>query len=181
MDTRLPLESKRLVLRDYREADFDSTHAFASDPQVVRYMEWGPNSEEETRNFIERTMKQQDQPRTHFVLAVVLKEGGMIGNCGLRVSSYQHREAELGYTFHRPFWGRGYATEAAATIVAFGFQQLGLHRIYARCVTENRASARILEKLGMKKEGLFREHRLVHGKWKDFFYYAVLEGEWNHP
>lgn len=173
------LVSKRLVLREYEEADFEATHAFAADPEVVRYMEWGPNGEEESRNFIRRVLdQQQEEPRVHYVLAVALKDGELIGNCSLSVSDRESREAVLGYTYNRRFWGMGYASEAAAVVVDFGFRQLALHRIYAKCVIQNRGSARVMEKLGMKREGLFREHRLVRGEWKDYFYYAILEQEW---
>lgn len=186
LSATLPLKTDRLLLRNYRADDFAATHAFATDPEVVRYMEWGPNDETETHNFIRTTLDQQAaEPRTHFTLAILLREhepSELIGNCSLRIDPGS-RQAELGYTYDRRHWGHGYATEAAAAILHFGFRWLDLHRIYAKCVAENLPSARIMEKLGMRREGHFRAYRQVHGTWRDFLYYAILDREWaeKHP
>ncbi len=174
-----PIETDRLILREYEAGDFELTHRFSSDPRVVRYVEWGPNRPEDTRRFIEWVLAEQDAtPRSRYQFAIDLKGSGLIGTCSLTRSSRESREAELAYVFNPRFWGNGYGTESAKTIVTLGFHQLNLHRIYAKCVTANGASANVMEKLGMKREGLFREHRLVHGQWLDYYYYAILEHEW---
>ncbi len=80
--------------------------------------------------------------------------------------------------FSRGFWEKGYATEASRALMDFGFAELGLHRIFATCDPANTASAHVLEKLGMKREGRLREHKWSKGKWRDSFLYAMLEQEW---
>ena len=87
-------------------------------------------------------------------------------------------EAEIGYEFDPIYWNHGYATEAAHVMVDYGFNRLDVHRIWAACVADNTGSAHVLEKLGMKLEGRFRENRYYKDRWWDSLYYAILEDEW---
>ncbi len=176
----LTLPTERLVLREFTERDLQAVYEYASDSEVVRYMEWGPNTEKETRDFIKRAMASHgEKPRRDYQLAVVLKEEDrLIGSCGLHVSNPDHQEAWIGYCFNRHFWGKGYATEAARRLVAFGFDELKLHRIFATCDPQNKGSVRVLEKAGMRREGLLHEHKRVKGRWRDSFLYAILNNEW---
>ncbi len=178
---RLWLTTDRLLLRDFDELDWQALHEYACDPEVVRHMEWGPNTEEESRDFIRWAIAyQKEQRRRNYELAVVLKtEDRLIGGCGIHVSEPDSREGFIGYCFNRLFWGQGYATEAARALLEFGFNQLGLHRIFATCDPENIASAHVLEKIGMQREGHLREHKWAKGKWRDSLLYAVLEQEWD--
>ncbi len=180
MKIGLPLETERLILRDFAESDWPAVHCYASDTEVVRFEPWGPNDEEATRAFIQRNLDQQrSNPRYGFDLAVTLKgDGQLIGACGINISNPESRQAWIGYVYNRNYWGRGYATEAASAIIAFGFKQLGLHRIFAACDPDNLASARVLEKIGMRKEGCRREDKWLRGKWRDTYLYAILEQEW---
>ncbi len=174
------LSTARLVLREYVEDDVAAVHAYAGDPEMTRYMAWGPNTERDTREFIrEASAARAAAPRLIYDLAVTLRDGGrLMGGCGLRISEPRHRGGFIGYILHRDAWGRGYASEAAGALVDFGFGTLGLHRIYAVCDPANAASARVLEKLGMRREGLLREHRWEKGRWVDELLYALLEREW---
>jgi RimJ/RimL family protein N-acetyltransferase len=174
------LRLDRLRLRDWREADWPQAHAYASDPEVVRYMDWGPNTEEETRAFIRSAMQvAQASPRTNHDLAVtLLGTGEVIGGCRIWIEAAEHREASIGYSLARPHWGRGYATELAGGLLRFGFETLGMHRIWAIVEPENVASARVLEKLGLQREGRLRDHRYAKGRWRDSVLYAILEPEW---
>jgi [ribosomal protein S5]-alanine N-acetyltransferase len=174
------LTTDRLVLREFREGDWAAVHEYGCDPEVVRYMPWGPNSEEDTRFFIERALlSQMDDPRTTYELAITESAGGrLIGGCGIHAISFANRSAFMGYCLHRDAWGHGYATEAARALLALGFGTLGLHRMAATCDTGNVASARILEKIGMRREAQFREDTLLRGRWRDSYLYAVLENEW---
>lgn len=167
------------MLREVREEDWEAFHRYASDPEVCRFMAWGPNTEEETRAHVRRCIEaRKAQPRRGFSLAVTLKDTDeVVGGCRLTVSDPEHREGWLGYCFNREHWGKGCATEAAGLLVAFGFGTLGLHRIFATCDPENGASARVLEKTGMRFEGRLRGHRWVKGRWRDSLLYAVLEGD----
>jgi RimJ/RimL family protein N-acetyltransferase len=176
----LTLTTDRLVLREFREDDWVAVHEYASDPAVVRYMPWGPNAEEDTRVFIHRALAlQSDDPRMGYEFAVTLRtDGRLVGGCGLHAMSIENRSSFLGYCLHRGVWGNGYGTEAAAALLAFGFGRLGLHRMSATCDTENAASARVLEKVGMRREGHFRDDTRVRGRWRDSYLYAVLDHEW---
>jgi len=174
------IRTKRLVLRDFEKADWKAAHSYGCDPEVVRYMDWGPNTEKDTKEFIQRAMThQKEKPRGMYTLAIVLEpENKLIGGCGIYVSSPENREGWIGYCLNRSFWRQGYATETAKALIKFGFDQLNLHRIFATCDPANIASAHVLEKIGMQREGRFREHKWAKGKWRDFLLYAILDHEW---
>jgi RimJ/RimL family protein N-acetyltransferase len=176
----ISIQTSRLTLRDFSQNDWLPVHSYASDPEVVRYMDWGPNSEEETKCFIKRAIAyRQEQPRRNYDLAIVLEaEDKTIGGCGFHVSSPDNKEGWIGYVLHRDYWGKGYATETAGALLAFGFEQHKLHRIFATCFPANAASAHVMEKIGMKREGRFREHRWVKNGWRDSYFYAILDYEW---
>jgi len=173
------LKTNRLVLREFNELDWQAVHEYASDPQVVRYMPWGPNAKKESQGFIQRVIaRQQEKPRRNYEFAVALKtEDRLIGSCGINISNPGDQEGWIGYCFNRHFWGQGYATEATRALLCFVFSQLKLHRIFATCDTKNIASARVLEKIGMQREGHLREYKWVRGRWRDSFLYAVLDRE----
>nr|MBO2508612.1 GNAT family N-acetyltransferase [Bacillota bacterium] len=174
------LEGPRVVLREFELSDFEAVHAYGSDPEVVRFMVWGPNEPPDTEAFIRHARElAQQEPRTSFELAVTLRESGaLIGGCGLRVNRTLVGDADIGYVLHRDYWGRGLAAEAAGLLLQLGFGQLGLSRIWATCDVENRASARVLEKIGMQREGRLRRNLLVRGRWRDSYLYAILADEW---
>ncbi len=179
-DMPVIIRSERLVLREFVAEDFGAVHEYATDPEVVRFMPWGPNTEDETRAFIERSLEaQRREPRRAFELAVTLAEGSrLIGGCGIRVSAPSDLGADMGYCLRRDCWGRGLGTEAARAIVGFGFERLGMHRIIATCDTKNVASARVLDKTGMRREAHYREDSLIRDEWRDSYLYAILEREW---
>ena len=177
----MELSTKRLILRDFFETDWEAVHAYASDPEVVRYMTFGPNTEEESRSFVQRQIqKQSDDPRRDFTLAITLrKDSSLIGSCGVSVASPRDREGRIGYCLSRRFWGKGYGTEAAGALLTFGFKELGLHRIYATCDPGNAASRHVLEKIGMTPEGHLRQNTLMRGRWRDTLLYSILEDEFD--
>lgn len=174
----MEIDLKRLTLRDYFETDLDDIHEYGSDPEVVKYMPFGPNTIEDSQSFLDRRMgKQKEEPRTDYGLAVVLKsEGKLIGGC--KVNKVSEREAHLGYILNRNYWGNGYATEAAREMVGYGFSELGVHRVYADCHPKNAASIRVLEKVGMVLEGRRRDYMTFHGEYSDTLLYSILEQEW---
>lgn len=101
-----------------------------------------------------------------------------IGGCRLRVNLVANREGVVGYCCGQDSWGNGYATEAVPALLELGFGALGLHRIFAECDVCNVASVRVLEKVGMRREGRLRENMWHRGRWRDSFRYAILEQEW---
>ncbi|MFW6162462.1 MAG: GNAT family N-acetyltransferase [Planctomycetota bacterium] len=181
MNAMLPLRTDRLVLRDFEERDWRAVHRYATDYAVVRFMEWGPNTKADTQAFIARAVAAQAaEPRMTYELAVVGQaDGRLIGSCGLRLSGGDARSGSMGYCLARPFWGRGYATEAARALLRLGFEDLGLHRVWATCDVENHASARVLAKAGLIREGRLREHKWVKGHWRDSHLFALLDREWD--
>ncbi len=175
----LTLETERLRLRCFRPEDLEALHEFSSDPEVTRFMIWGPNRDlAETKQFIDAAIQGFEHGPNHDFAVESKADGRIIGSLGIEVVSKIHREAEVGYCFRKQEWGKGYATEAARRALEFGFNELGLHRFFATCRPVNRSSARVLQKLGMKQEGFLRKHRFAKGEWQDSLYFAILEQEW---
>ena len=130
--------------------------------------------------FVQRQMAlAAERPRAIYELAMVERASGLIvGGAGLRVRDWRDRRADLGYVLRRDRWGRGYTTDAVRLLVALGFE-LGMHRIEATCHPDNRASARVMEKNGMRFEGRMRHVQCVHGQWWDALLYAVVVDDEN--
>ena len=178
----IPLETKRLILRKYTENDFSAVHSYGSCRENLIYMLWGPNNEEQTREYINRSIERtEENPIKNYIYAVVLKETNkLIGGCEIALLSDYY--AEIGWILHRDYWKQGYGTEMGKALLRFGFDELKLHRIIARCDYENIGSYRVMEKLGMRREGLFLEGRPPHKrsekKYGDELLYAILKDEW---
>lgn len=165
------LRTERLILREYTMDDFAAVHTFASDERVAEFVEWGPNTESDTRGFLESCVQAQGaSPRVDFTLAVAAPLGGPLGTVGLTLA---HGHGELGYVIAPDHWGSGYATEAASALLAFGLDEQGLQSVSATCRPENAASARVLSKIGMSCKGLRRADRLIRGQWRDSLVFAV--------
>jgi [ribosomal protein S5]-alanine N-acetyltransferase len=186
--------TERLLLREFKESDWQAVWAYQSQPLYLRYYEWEDRQPEDVRAFVRMFLTQQKlKPRTAFQFAVVLKDDHqLIGNCGIRTEtgglrteagrnrpdSPTSQTAEIGYELDPQYWGQGYATEAARSVLQLGFETFKLHRISANCVADNVGSARVLEKLGMRLEGRLRENQYFKGRWWDTFLYAILEEEY---
>ncbi len=175
------LETDRLRLREYTEDDWQAVLAYQCDPRYLRFYAWEDRTEENVRQFVQGFIDaRREQPRKKYSFAVTLKATGqLIGNCNLRQNQPEDRVAEMGYEIAPTHWGNGYASEAAGAILAFGFDELKLHRLAAWCIAENAASARVLEKIGMRQEGRLREQEWMKGRWWDALLYGILENEWN--
>ncbi|MBD2518437.1 GNAT family N-acetyltransferase [Nostoc sp. FACHB-973] len=176
----MKLETNRLLMREFVESDSQAVFAYQSNPLYLLYSHWTHRTENDVCEFIQMFITQQkEQPRTKFQLAVVLKEENrLIGNCGIRINDSKLGEANIGYELNPEYWRQGYATEAAQAILKFGFEELKMHRIWSWCIAENIASFKVLEKIGMRREGHMQEKELIKGKWYDSFIYAILETEW---
>lgn len=179
MDPWFPIETERLLLRELRAEDENDIHEYASDAEVVRLMIWGPNTREVTRQFLDRALQAQTQwPRSEVGLAIELKsERRLIGSIGLRMKDEANRTADIGYVLNRKYWGQGYMTESARAILDVAFKQLKLHRVWATCDARNSASYRVMERLGMRREGLFIKNAMEKGEWRDTYLYAILAEE----
>lgn len=173
------LTTERLILREFVEDDWPAVLVYQRDPRYLRYYHWTERTAADVRAFVQMFVEQQRaSPRAKYQLAVTLKEDGrLIGNCGVRLESPGALQADIGYELNPDYWGRGYASEAAQAVVDYGFSQLGVHRIWASCLADNAASARVLEKLGMRLEGRLRENEYFKGRWWDTLIYAILVHE----
>lgn len=179
----LPIETPRLLLRDFRAKDLEAVHAYASLDEVARYMIWGPNTLAQSREAIDGFLEdQRRRPRRAFDLAIVLKakgrhEGWLVGGAGLAIADRENATGDIGYVLHPDVWGMGLAEEAARALLDAGFRELRLRRIVATCDQRNKASARVMERLGMRREGAFRASKLIQGEWRDEYLYAILADE----
>jgi ribosomal-protein-alanine N-acetyltransferase len=178
-----PIRTERLLLREFREDDFGDVHAYAADPLVARFMDWGPNTHDETVFFMGLKLKEQTRwPRDEVSLAVEhLADARVIGSIRLAVSDRANLAGDFGYSLNNAYWRQGYATEAAQAVIDAGFRALGLHRVWAECDVENVGSWGVMEKLGMRREAHFRDGKLIKGAWRDRYLYAILAADWISP
>ena len=174
------ITTDRLLLREFVADDWPAVLAYQRDPRYLRLYPWADRTEADARDFVQMFVEQQaEQPRRKFQLAIALRDGaGLIGNCGIRRKPENDWEADIGYELALEHWGHGYATEAALAIVNFGFRELGLHRISSWCIADNAASARVLERVGMRLEGRLLENEYFKERWWDTLLYGLLEYEW---
>lgn len=169
------LGTPRLILREFRRSDWRAVHRWARDPAVVRYLVWGPNTPAQTRRHVADVIaKRAERPRRDITLAIALRATGeLIGSCALRPGPRGARAGEIGYVLRRERWGRGYMPEAVRALLRLGFGRLGLLRIYATCDRRNTASARVLAKVGMRREARWRRDTRMEGRWRDTDLYAI--------
>ncbi len=176
-----PIRTARLVLRPFRREDLADLFAIESDPDVARYLYRDVRDEAQVVRSLEAKMRAtQIRPGGGGLsLAATLGDGGpVVGDLTLTYQSPVHRQAEIGYVLHPAHHGRGLAAEAAAVLVDLAFEQLKVHRVYGRIDARNRASARVLEKLGMRREAHLVENEWVKGEWTDEMVYALLHRDW---
>ncbi|MDX5459092.1 GNAT family N-acetyltransferase [Micromonospora tulbaghiae] len=175
-----PLTTPRLLLRPVTPGDLDDVHAWQRRPDVVRWMRGArPRMREESRSSV-AAMAAEDALRAEgdcLTLAVV-GDARVIGAVELVWRSRVDSTAELGYVFHPAHGGRGLATEAAGALLDWGFGEFGLHRVMARCHADNEPSARLMARLGMRREARHVRSYRFRGEWADQLVYAILADEW---
>jgi RimJ/RimL family protein N-acetyltransferase len=176
-----PLETERLLLRPYTPDDFDALFAMHSRPDVARYLYWGARTEAEVHATLEKKVASRAIRSEGDVLAfaVVLKATNeVVADVVLRLVNEEHRQGEIGFIVHPDHQGHGYATEASRALLRLAFEDLKLHRVVGHLEARNEASARVLEKLGMRREAHFVENEYVKGEWQSGLIYAILDREW---
>ncbi len=174
----IKLETGRLLLRPVQEEDFAALHACVDNVENLKYNLFGPNTEEETREFIRFVIEKfNEDPCVEYNFTVILKEtGSVIGNC--EISRIQNQEAMLGWMIHKNHWKKGYGTELAGALLWYCFERLKLHRVWATCDSENYGSYKVMEKNGMRREGEFIKKRNSRMGWRNELLYAILDEEW---
>ncbi len=174
------LQTKRLLLRPLELSDIPQLVPLIGAREVAATTLRIPHpyTEQHARDFIVGGHDGSTNRAAIAGLAIVTKaDERLIGGVGLSVEQ-DHQRAELGYWVGVPYWGRGYATEAARAVLAYGFEELKLNRIFAGHFAGNQASGRVLQKIGMCHEGCQREHILKWGKFLDSEMYGILRSEW---
>ena len=171
------LRTPRLLLRPYRSDDVDDVLAYASDPEWNHYLGLPePYTRRSAEEFVSSMVLADWETNPMWAL---VHEGRVCG--GINLTTRGRDQVELGYSIARPLWGQGFMTEAARAVIDYGFQSMGLARIYSFANIRNKGSWRVMEKLGMRREGLLRGNRLVHDQRVDDVLYAILREEWSAP
>lgn len=177
----MQLTTQRLILRDFRESDFDALRALEAHPSTYHYEETNP-SEEVTRLQLEKMIEQQNETqRKYYRFGITIPPQDVVkGRIALVHTNHSICEWEIGWAIHPDEWGKGLATEAARSMLGFAFEKLDAHRVIAVSHASNQVSIRIMEKLSMTREGHLRETRQWHGAWSDDVIYSILDREWGN-
>ena len=174
----LPIRTARLNLREFAQSDFRAVYAYSSDARVTRYLFFGPRDEDGTAEYLEGLLaSQRERPRTRFELAVEeIESGRVIGACDL--SLIERNVVDLGYMLGVESWGKGLATEIALALVDAAFFDLRADRVISTVDVNNGASIRVLEKIGMRWEAVFRKHRRAKNRWWDCHLFVLPREVW---
>ncbi|HZM83218.1 MAG TPA: GNAT family protein [Candidatus Limnocylindrales bacterium] len=164
------------ALRPIRADDWQAVHRWAQLIEVCRYQPWGPNTPQQTQEFIELEAQEWEvEPQQRYPF-VILVNGMVSGLAALNPRPFH--QAEITYSLHPEHWGRGIATEAARELLRLGFAEHGLHRIFGMCDPRNVASGKVMRKVGMVHEGRLRQNVLIRDGWRDSDVYSILRPEW---
>lgn len=180
MISNLPaLETDRLLLRGLSLDDAEDIFEYASDPDVSRYNTWSVHeSIEDSKRFLDAVMEEYENHELASWGIFHKADKKLIGTCGIANWLPDQHRAEIGYALSRKYWGKGYMPEAVRSVIAFGFRMMKLNRIEGRCIIPNTASARVMEKVGMKFEGVLRQQLFSKGSFHDVKMYSILREEW---
>ncbi len=159
--------------------DAEAVFAYASDPEVTRYVSWETHRKiGDSESFLRSVVEGYERGEAAEWGIVYKGDGRFVGGCGVVRWELDHSRAELGYVLSREYWGRGLMPEAVRAMVSFGFGRIDLNRIEARCIAENTASARVMAKAGMLYEGTLRQREFIKGAYRDMKLYAILSSEY---
>ncbi|MFF8955243.1 GNAT family N-acetyltransferase [Streptomyces sp. NPDC014894] len=167
-----------MTLSRIRLADWRAVHSWASLAEVCRFQSWGPNTEEQTRAFVQTAVEAWSHTPQRRFASVARVDGDVVGMGELHVRSRAKRQGEITYAVHPRVWGQGVGTAIGGELLTRGFEDLELHRVYATCDPRNLGSARVLGKLGMTWEGRHRHTALIRDGWRDSDMFSILEDEW---
>lgn len=180
----MKLLSKRLSFKEFAEEDFEQFYSVFSNGQVMRYTFMDKFDSDDACRCIFNTVLQNNQAgkkRTGYEFAVFSSQDGNfvgIADIDIHIINESGGCGEIGYYLLPEFWGNGYATEIADTLIRFCFSGLNLHRVEARCNSNNTRSENVMVKTGMVREGVLREVRPKGGQWDNEALYSILKEEW---
>lgn len=173
------LEGENVVLRDFTEDDVDGVLAVVGDDRITRFLSFDSRTREQAQAMLDGVLnRQRAVPRSEYYMAIVLPgaESQVIGFVRLGLDGV--KAGKLGCALVPEAQGHGYAADASRTLISFGFSELGLHRISAAIGPDNKASLRLVERLGFTREGTIRDHVHTNGAWRDSVLFSILEDEW---
>ena len=180
MSEQPTIKTERLILRPYNLGDAPELQRLIGDRDVVLTMSNVPHPYEDgmAEEWIGKQPESFQKGESAQFAITHREEGFLIGGIGLNDIDRQSEHAEIGYWIGKPYWRNGYGTEAARAVVKYGFEVLGLNRVYAKHFRRNPASGRIMQKIGMKHEGCHRQHFKKWGNFEDFELYGILRSEY---
>jgi ribosomal-protein-alanine N-acetyltransferase len=169
------IETKRFRLRKPTLQDAeDIFQKYAQDPEVTKYLTWRPNwNVQETRDFLGTCLRAWDERKSFHWVIEKKTDHELLGMITARVDEHKW---ELGYVLARSYWGRGYMTEIVKKLVDWALKRGGIYRVWSVCDVDNRASARVMEKAGMKREGILRRwsmHPTISEEPRDSYCYSI--------
>lgn len=178
----MQLQTERLVLREVEPNDGPFLRAYSLEEAYQRYEPHAPVPEWEFEYITQWMIDEQKViPRSYYYLVMALPTdlNTPLGSVHLTIQNHTHRQGEIGYMLGTAYHNQGYTTEAGRELLRYGFQVLKLHRIAAAdIISENIASIRVAEKLGMRREAYYRDSQFFNGRWWDTVTYAILKAEW---
>lgn len=173
----ITIPGRVITLRELRPDDAADALAIVGDDRVTQSLSFDSRDQAATTAMIEGAIhRAQLTPRNEYYLAAADTTDRMIGFARLGLTG--HQAAKLGYAIGADHWGHGYATDAARTIIDYGFRTLKLHRITAAIGPDNTGSIAVVQRLGMQHEGRLRDHVHTNGAWRDSLLYSILAHEW---
>jgi len=176
---RMPtLETPRLLLRKVVMGDVADLYVYGRDPEVARHVLWEPyRSEADARAYVRFLHRQyrSEQPSSWGI--VYKPHNKMVGTIGFMWWNQDHNSAEIGYSLARSYWNQGIMSEALREMLRYGFEAMGLHRIEAQHESDNPASGRVMEKVGMRREGTLYGRLYNKGRYVDVELYAMLRDQ----
>jgi RimJ/RimL family protein N-acetyltransferase len=177
--TAVTISGDRVRLREFRMADLDDSMAVAADDRVTRWLSFDSLLREQQSDRLAGILERAEmRPRREYYLAVTTNESDrLIGFARLGLDGVN--AAKLGYAIAFEHWGKGYATDAARSLMRYGFEVLDLHRISAAIGPDNAASITVVNRIGFVHEGRIRDHVFTNGAWRDSELYSVLAPEWH--
>lgn len=180
LDTRPQLSTTRLILRPFNGNDEAEVYRICREKEIAAMTRTIPYPYPRTQAlfWIAQQPGNWLAGQSADFAICTRTENQLVGSIGLEINE-SDQNAELGYLIDKQMWGRGYCSEAAAEVLRFGFENLALHKIHAHCLTTNPGSQRVMEKIGMKQEGLLRGHVRKWGQFFDVYYYGLLHSEFN--
>lgn len=167
------IKSERLLIREFQVNDWEAVHEYTSDSLVMKYIPEGVFSEKDAKDFVNKNVGENAQNYP----VILTEEDKLIGHIVFHKYFGEHTY-EIGWVFNPKYYNKGYASEAAKAVLKYGFEELKLHRIIATCQPQNPPSYRVMEKIGMRREGYFKKCIPHDNEWWDEYYYAILEEEW---